>query len=62
MANWALGYISGAAVFGTVGDPLGSTDAAGVMFWLDNHCRTNPTSQFVSAVDAFIEAHRSRRR
>jgi hypothetical protein len=39
MQTWALGYISGAAIWGQVGDPLGPTDADGVSYWLDNYCR-----------------------
>lgn len=54
MANWALGYISGAAIWGNIGDPLGHTDADGVLYWLDNYCSSNPTTEFSDAVDAFI--------
>jgi hypothetical protein len=53
MANWALGYISGAAIWGA-GDPLGQTDADGVAYWLDNYCQAKPTSYFSDAVKAFI--------
>ena len=42
MANWALGYISGAAVYGEIGDPLRDTDSDGVLYWLDNFLRQKP--------------------
>jgi len=57
MSNWALGYISGAAVFGEVGDPLARVDADGVDYWLDNWCRARPSSFFKDGVKAFIAAH-----
>lgn len=54
MENWALGYISGAAMWGNGLDPLRQTDADGVAYWLDNYCVAKPTSYFHDAVDAFI--------
>lgn len=57
MAEWALGYISGAATYGRIGNPLGGTDPDGVLFWLDGFCRSTPTRPFFDAVDAFIAAH-----
>jgi hypothetical protein len=60
MGNWALGYISGAAIWGDVGDPLGRTDADGVLYWLDNYCNSSPVSPFTDAVNAFIASATSR--
>jgi hypothetical protein len=60
MANWALGYISGAAIWGDVGNPLGQTDADGVFYWLDNYCNARPTEKFYYAMDAFIRDATSR--
>ena len=57
MGNWALGYISGAATFGAIGNPLENTDAYGVAYWLDNYWRSQPSGYFVDAVKAFIHAH-----
>lgn len=54
---WALGYISGAAIWGDVGNPLVRTDADGVFYWLENHCRAHATDRFVDAINAFIESH-----
>lgn len=54
MVNWALGYISGAAIWGGVGDPLRPTDANGVFYWLDNYCRTAAAGPLREAIDAFI--------
>src|SRR5271167_4306528 len=56
MINWALGYISGAAVYGDIGNPLGQTDADGVVYWLDNYCHNYPSGYFSAAVKAFISA------
>jgi hypothetical protein len=58
--NWALGYLSGAAIFGDVGDPLRGVDPNGVAYWLDNWCRANPSSYFSDGVRAFINAQRPR--
>lgn len=57
LSNWALGYISGAATYGTIGNPLGQTDAYGVLYWLDNYCRGNPSSYFADGVKVFIKTH-----
>jgi hypothetical protein len=57
MANWALGFISGAATLGGVGDPLRDVDYQGVEYWLDNYCRAHPDDLFVYAVEAFIGTH-----
>jgi hypothetical protein len=57
MINWALGFISGAAIYGSVGNPLGETDADGGAYWLDNYCRRDPSAYFNAAAKAFIGAH-----
>ncbi len=57
IGNWALGYVSGAATFGEIGNPLGKTDPDGVFYWLDNYCRSNPSVYFRAAVKAFINEH-----
>ena len=57
MGNWALGFISGAGIYGNVVNPLGKTDADGVLYWLDNYCRRDPSGYFSEAVKAFINAH-----
>ena len=54
MINWALGFISGSAVYGDVGNPLQSTDSEGVIYWLDNYCRTHASESFSAAVRSFI--------
>ena len=58
IGNWALGFISGAAIYGNIGNPLGKTDANGVLYWLDNYCRRDPSGYFSEAVTAFINAHK----
>jgi len=60
-ANWALGFVSGAAWTGRNGDPFARVDADGFAYWLDNYCRANPSVKFRDAVVAFINAHGSRR-
>jgi hypothetical protein len=57
MANWALGFISGAATLGGIGDPLWDVDYQGVEYWLDNYCRDHPDELGVYAVEAFIGTH-----
>jgi hypothetical protein len=54
MGNWALGYVSGAAIFGDVGNPLGRTDSNGVLYWLDNYCASHPTEDLTGALNTFI--------
>ena len=56
MSDWALGYISGAATYGDIGNPLGGTDSQGVLYWLDNFCSATPATDFLYAVKAFIKA------
>jgi hypothetical protein len=51
MANWALGFISGAATLGGVGDPLRDVDYQGIEYWLAGLIPT------FYAVEAFIGTH-----
>jgi hypothetical protein len=60
--NWALGFLSGVGVYGVdpvTGhkNPLNGMDADGVLYWLDNHCRADPTINFIEAVKAFADEH-----
>jgi hypothetical protein len=48
LEDWALAYISGAAVF-TGRDALKNLDAYAIWRWLDNYCASNP---FESVPDA----------
>lgn len=62
IANWALGYLSGVAVWGfdpIMGHkaPLRDMDADGVLYWLDDYCRANPIEKFTDALAAFVENH-----
>ena len=54
LTNWALGYVSGAAQHGQVGDPLEQFDIHGVKRWLDIYCTANSARDFAGALDAFI--------
>ena len=57
MASWAMGYVSGAATTGAVGDPLKGVNPVTFQYWLDNHCRTDPGEPLISALEAFIQEH-----
>ena len=59
LQGWALGYMSGAASYGSVGDILGNTDLNGVSYWLDNYCNSHPAVPFSDGVRAFIEERRA---
>ncbi len=56
MGNWASGFLTGVD-FVTGNKVLEKTDGAGVFYWLDNYCRTNPTNVFGDAVQEFYLAH-----
>jgi len=58
MGDWALGFVSGASMYGDLGDPLGQTDANGVFFWLDSYCRLRPDVSFTDGVQAFVDTHK----
>jgi hypothetical protein len=55
--NWALGFLSGAALYSGDLNPLRGVDADAVSYWLDNYCRARPTDRFIDAVKAFIWEH-----
>jgi len=57
IGNWALGFLSGAAIYSNDLNPLHGVDADAVSFWLDNYCRARPTDRFVDALKAFIREH-----
>jgi hypothetical protein len=58
MQQWALGYLSGAAVHSENLNPLRGVDAAAVWLWFDNYCRGHPLQIFSNeAVDAYIDEH-----
>jgi hypothetical protein len=56
MANWALGYLSGAATFSTL-NPLRDLDSDAVLYWVDNYCRSHPLDKFTIALKAFAVEH-----
>ena len=51
--EWALGYLSGVAIW-TPESPLDNLDAAAVFVWLDNVCQQRPLEPFKAALDAFV--------
>jgi hypothetical protein len=57
MGSWALGFISGVAVYSEDLNPLNGIDGDGVFFWLDNYCRPRPRATFIEAIRAFIRKH-----
>ena len=57
MGNWALGFLSGVAIYSGELNPLKGVDANAVAYWLDNYCQARPTEDFVDALRAFIRQH-----
>jgi len=57
MSNWALGYLSGAATFSQNLNPLEGLDSDGVLYWIDNFCRSHPLNKFTVALKAFADEH-----
>ena len=57
IANWALGYLSGAAVFSKNLNPLEGLDSDAVLYWLDNYCRSHPLEKFTVALKTFTLEH-----
>src|SRR5262245_1846687 len=56
--QWALGYLSGAAIFSANYNPLRGVDADGVWYWLDKYCREHPLDSVSDiALKAFISEH-----
>jgi hypothetical protein len=56
VGNWALGFLSGVAMYGHNLDPLEGVDSNAVAYWLDNYCQARPTD-VVDALKAFIRQH-----
>lgn len=61
-AAWALGFLSGAAIFGAGGgrDFLAVHSWASIGPWLDDYCRSQPGTALPEALKAFIDAHSER--
>jgi hypothetical protein len=57
MGNWALGFLSGSAVYSNDLNPLQGVDSDAIFYWLDNYCQARPTDRFVDALKAFIRQH-----
>jgi hypothetical protein len=57
-SSWALGFITGAGWNGGT-DPLGGTDAEGVLAWFDNYCAANPLK---TIADGAVEFYHERQR
>ena len=57
MGNWALGFLSGVAIYGDNLNPLEGVDSNAIAYWLDNYCQSRPTDRFVDALKAFIRQH-----
>jgi hypothetical protein len=57
ISNWALGYLSGAAVFSQTLNPLESLDSDAVLYWIDTYCRSHPLDKFAVALKAFVNEH-----
>jgi hypothetical protein len=55
LEEWALGYLSGVAMW-TANSPLNGLDPGAVVVWLDNYCQSRPLEPFKLALDAFIRA------
>lgn len=45
MGNWALGFLSGAAMYSNDLNPLQGVDSDAVAYWLDNYCQARPTDR-----------------
>jgi hypothetical protein len=57
LINWALGFLSGAAVYSQSLNPLERLDSDAVLYWIDNYCRAHPLDQFGVALKAFVVEH-----
>ena len=53
--DWALGFLSSAAVFSDY-DILDRLDSDAVFGWLDNYCLMHPLTPFASALVEFVHA------
>jgi hypothetical protein len=57
LTNWALGYLSGAAMFSEDLNPLEGLDSDGVLYWIDNYCRSHPLNKITATLRAFVNEH-----
>jgi hypothetical protein len=57
IANWALGYLSGGAVFSENLNPLEGLDSDAVLYWIDNYCRSHPLEKLGTALKMFTREH-----
>jgi hypothetical protein len=57
--QYALGYITASNAL--AGNPVNNVDLAGIDLALRRYCESNPTENFVTAVEKFIRAERHRR-
>jgi hypothetical protein len=57
MLNWALGFLSGVGIYTKNLDPLNGVDGDAVAYWLDDYCRSHPTTLFSDAVNEFVFGH-----
>jgi hypothetical protein len=49
---WVFGYLTGAMAYGNpTGDPLGGTDAEGILGWVSNYCAAHPLSHVYEAAN-----------
>ena len=62
LLSWALGYISGAAVYGSVGDVLSDVDFNDVENSLDTYCRSHPDEHLIDGVTQFVNSRREDKR
>ena len=51
--EWALGYLSGVAMWTPV-SPLDGLDPGAIFVWLDSFCQQRPLEKFKNALDEFI--------
>ena len=57
MGNWALGFISGVAIYTEGLNRLERIEPDAVLAWLDEYCRPRPRATFIEAIRAFIRKH-----
>jgi hypothetical protein len=61
IGNWALGFMSGVAIYSDDLNPLIKVDSDAVAYWLDNYCSAHPTASFVDAIKVFINTRAGER-
>jgi hypothetical protein len=57
LGNWALGFISGVAIYTESLNPLERIEPDAVLAWLDQYCQRRPRATFIEAIRAFIQKH-----